>query len=190
MPHSLFRSYRAYLQSKFGPGTIRKVTVDGGFSCPNIDGTVGAGGCAYCNNESFSPAFALRRREGIIPVRDQVAAGIKRLAASRKADRFIVYFQPFTNTHAPVDALKRLYDEALDHPAVAGLAVGTRPDCVDEEKLALLENYASRMPVIVEYGLESAHDRTLAALNRGHDFAAFAAAMRLSAGRRFDIGVH
>jgi len=135
---------------------VYKVNVDAGFTCPNRDGSVATGGCIYCNNDSFRPSACTSASS----LREQINNGIPYLRSRYGAESFIVYFQPYTNTYAPVDVLERLYREALDSPGVVGLAIGTRPDCVDEEKVALLESLAKDRFILVEYGLQSIHDRT------------------------------
>ena len=165
---------------------VYKVNVDAGFTCPNRDGTVSVGGCIYCNNDSFRPSACTSAAS----VREQVRQGIPYLRRRYGAEKFIVYFQPFTNTYAPVGTLEQLYREALDQPGVVGLAIGTRPDCVDEEKIALLAGLAKEHFILVEYGLQSVHDRTLEFINRGHDYACFERAVSMTAGRGIRIGVH
>lgn len=163
-----FRSYRAYgpwLREKFGGQRVHKVIVDAGFSCPNRDGSKGHGGCSYCNVDSFTPSAPRSLQD----VQEQVCHGMDHARRHYGADKFIIYFQPNTNTHAPVERLKELYDRALSVSPqdVVGLAVGTRPDCLDEEKISLLESYASRLEVDLELGMESIHDATLERINRG-----------------------
>jgi uncharacterized protein len=184
-PEIRYNSYGRFLREKFG-ARVYKVSVDGGFSCPNRDGTVGTGGCIYCNNESFSPKSASRLRSIV----EQVAEGIEYLRRRYSAEKFIVYFQPFTNTHGPLEVLARLYEAALDHPDVIGLSVGTRPDCIDEGKLALLEKFALSRFVTIEFGLQSVFDATLARINRGHDFRCWAGAMSRARGRGIWLGTH
>jgi radical SAM protein (TIGR01212 family) len=165
---------------------VYKVNVDAGFTCPNRDGSVAMGGCIYCNNDSFRPSACTSAAS----LRDQIEKGIPYLRSRYGAEKFIVYFQPYTNTYAPVDVLERLYRDALDNPGVVGLAIGTRPDCVDEEKIALLESLARGSFILVEYGLQSIYDRTLEFINRGHDYACFKNAVDLTAGRGIRIGAH
>jgi radical SAM protein (TIGR01212 family) len=160
--------------------------VDGGFSCPNRDGTVGVGGCTYCNNDSFRPQSASRLKS----VSEQVKAGIGFLRQHSGASKFIVYFQPFTNTHAPLEKLIPLYEAAIDHPDVVGISLGTRPDCIDEEKIAWLEMLSRTHFVAVEYGLQSIHNATLARINRGHDFQCWLDAISRSRGRGIWLGTH
>jgi len=182
---SRYNSYGAFLKEKFGC-RVSKVVVDAGFSCPNRDGTVGVGGCSYCNNEAFRPATATSGD----PVARQVERGIAYLRQRYRAQKFIVYFQPFTNTFAPLEKLIPLYESAFADPDVIGIAIGTRPDCVEEDKIAWLENLARTHFVTVELGLESVHDQTLARINRGHDYECWRRALRRTSGRGIYIGAH
>jgi radical SAM protein (TIGR01212 family) len=174
-----------FLRERFGTKVYR-VTVDAGFTCPNVDGSVAVGGCVYCDNRSFSPNRRLPR----VPIREQVQRGITILQERYGASRFLAYFQAATNTYAPVAKLKRLYDEALDHPQIVGLAVGTRPDCVPDPVLDLLEGYARKLYVCLELGLQTVHDRSLDWMNRGHHFDAFVDAVRRCQGRGLDLCIH
>lgn len=184
-------TYKYFLDHQFGC-RVQRVSVDAGFTCPNVDGAIARGGCVYCNNASFSPS----RRFGAATgpgrsVGEQVAAGIERLQ-QRYGDcrHFLAYFQPATNTYAPVDRLHDLYQQALAHPAVVGLAVGTRPDCAGDDVLDLLSDLAQRTFVSVEYGMQTMHDRSLDWMNRGHHHVATVDAIERSRGRGFEIGVH
>src|SRR6476660_2897968 len=180
-----FRSYNHWLQEKFGE-RVYKVIVDGGFTCPNRDGTVAVGGCAYCNNNSFRPPSAIKTD----PIRDQVREGSEYIRKRFDAHKFIIYFQPFSNTYAETSYLRQLYAEAIDHPEVVGLAVGTRPDCVDEEKIRMIDEIAQRTFVSVEFGVESIYDDTLRRVNRGHDYAAVKRAVRLVKTTSLHLGAH
>ena len=180
-----FRSYNRWLQKKFGE-RVYKVIVDAGFTCPNRDGTVAVGGCAYCNNNSFRPPSAIKTD----PIRDQVREGIEYIRKRFHAHKFIIYFQPFSNTYAETEYLRQLYTDAIDHPEVVGLAIGTRPDCVDEEKLRMLDEIAHRTFVSLEFGVESIYDDTLRRVNRGHDYAAFLRAIEMTRGWSIHIGAH
>jgi radical SAM protein (TIGR01212 family) len=182
---SRFRSYNRWLQEKFGE-RVYKVIVDAGFTCPNRDGTVAVGGCAYCNNNSFRPPSAIKTA----PIRDQVRQGIDYVRKRFDAHKFIIYFQPFSNTYAPTDHLRQLYTDAIDHPDVVGLAIGTRPDCVDEEKMAMISKIAQETFVSLEFGVESIYDSTLKRVNRGHDYATFLRAMEITRGHYIHIGAH
>jgi len=165
---------------------VYKVNVDAGFTCPNRDGSVSTGGCIYCNNDSFRPSACTSSSS----LREQIEKGIPYLRSRYGAEKFIVYFQPYTNTYASVEILEKLYCEALDNPGVVGLAIGTRPDCVDEEKIALLASLAREHFVLVEYGLQSIYDRTLAFINRGHDYACFKNALAMTIGKGIHAGAH
>jgi radical SAM protein (TIGR01212 family) len=180
-----YNSFGAYLKQRFGT-VVHKVNIDAGFTCPNRDGTVGSGGCIYCNNDSFRPASC----KPILSVREQVNNGIAYLSKRYRAEKFIAYFQPYTNTYAPVDELEHLYTEALDNPSIVGLAIGTRPDCIDNEKLDLLEELAKDYFILIEYGLQSIYDKTLRYINRGHDYATFLRALDMTTGRGIEIGAH
>jgi uncharacterized protein len=180
-----YNGYGSFLRNKFGC-RVYKVSVDGGFSCPNRDGTISVGGCAYCNNDSFRPASA----SSLKSILEQVQEGIAYLRNRFNAEKFIVYFQPFTNTYAPLETLIPLYQSALRNPDVVGLSLGTRPDCVDEEKLLWLEKLAQTHFVTVEYGLQSIHDATLGRINRGHSFQCWLDAMRRTRNRGIWLGTH
>ena len=174
-----------YFQRHFGV-RVHKLTVDAGMTCPNRDGTVGRGGCIYCNARGSGTGAHARG----LSITQQLESSKAAVARRFKAKKFLVYFQSFSNTYAPVEKLKSLYDEALNVPDVVGLSIGTRPDCVDADKLALLETYARRHLVWVEYGLQSAHEQTLKRINRGHDAAAFQRAVQATAGRGISICAH
>lgn len=164
-----------FLRENF-PVKVHKISIHAGFTCPNRDGLAGVGGCTYCANESFSPNV----RETIAPIKEQVENGIKFLKRRYGAEKFIAYFQAFTNTYADVDTLKDRYDEALLNKDVIGLSIGTRPDCITDDILDLIHSYTEEYHVWVEYGLQSIHDRTLQLVNRGHDYKAFEDAILLT----------
>ncbi len=157
-----------FLRENF-PVKVHKISIHAGFTCPNRDGFVGVGGCTYCANESFSPNV----RETIVPIKEQVEKGVKFLKKRYGAEKFIAYFQAFTNTYAYVDTLKARYDEALLNEDIIGLSIGTRPDCITDEILDLIHSYTENYHVWVEYGLQSIHNRTLQLVNRGHDYNSF-----------------
>lgn len=185
---SLQRRYRAFscfLKERFGTRVFR-VTIDAGFTCPNVDGTVAIGGCVYCDNRSFSPNRRLPRTS----IRAQVERGVAILSKRYHADKFLAYFQAATNTYAPVEKLRRFYEEALDHPQLIGLIVGTRPDCVPEEVLNLIDSHTRDRYVCVELGLQSMHDRSLDWMNRGHHLDAFLDAVARCSRRSFDVCAH
>ena len=180
-----YNSFGPFMRNKFGQ-TVYKVNVDAGFTCPNRDGTLGVTGCIYCNNDSFRPNSC----KPTLSITEQVNNGIYHTRKRYKAGKFLVYFQAYTNTYAPLAQLERLYHEALSHPDVIGLAIGTRPDAVDEEKIAMLEELASRYFILVEYGLQSIYDKSLEFINRGHDYKTFLAALEMTKGRNIHIGTH
>jgi radical SAM protein (TIGR01212 family) len=173
----LWRARGDVLRERFGE-RVQKLAVDAGFTCPNLDGNKGRGGCTYCNNASFSPAAGLRKRFGIA---DQLARQAARYAEKSRtpARLFLAYFQPFTNTYAPLERLRAAYDEALRFEGVVGLAIGTRPDCVPDDILDLLESYARRgLHVALELGLQTADDERQRRTNRCHVLADFVDAAR------------
>ncbi len=174
-----------HLKKRFGT-RVQKITLDAGLTCPNRDGRVGVGGCLYCNARGSGTGAAARG----LSLADQLQEGVSRLARRYGASRFIAYFQSFSNTYAPVARLRALYDEALAFPEVVGLSIGTRPDCLDDEVLDLLAEYARRRLVWLELGLQSAHDKTLRALNRGHDVACFTRAVEQTAARGLEVVAH
>ncbi|NBR06074.1 MAG: TIGR01212 family radical SAM protein [Planctomycetes bacterium] len=180
-----FNSFNRFLRDKFGEKVYR-VTIDGGFTCPNVDGTVTTGGCVYCDNRSFSPNRRLPR----ITIADQVQKGITFLSKYFECSKFIAYFQAATNTHGKIEKLERVYKEALNHPQVVGLAIGTRPDSVPEPVLELLQDIAKDRFVCLELGLQSAHDRSLVWMNRGHDVDSFTDAVKRSKNRNLDLCAH
>lgn len=162
-----YNSFTGYFKKKYGC-RLQKVVVDGGFTCPNRDGTCGLGGCTYCDNRAFHPAYSSPDKS----VTEQIDEGIEfHKVRYRRATQYLAYFQPYSNTYAPLERLKALYSEALAHPAVRGIVLGTRPDCVDNAKLGYLQELSRSSVVIVEYGIESCRDETLLRINRGHDFA-------------------
>jgi radical SAM protein (TIGR01212 family) len=181
-----YHAYSFFLRRKFGLRRVQKVSLDAGFTCPNVDGTVAVGGCTFCDNRSFSPSRRVPRQSIV----DQLDDGIRRLKRRYEVDRFIAYFQPATNTYAPVDRLRTLYEAALSHPQVVGLAIGTRPDCVSDDVLDLLTELAGRTYLSVEYGVQTIHDRSLDWMNRGHHHAATIGAIERSRGRSFEICGH
>ena len=180
-----FNSFGSSMKKIFGT-TVYKVNVDAGFTCPNRDGTLGVSGCIYCNNDSFRPGSC----RPALAITEQIRNGMDHITRRYKANKFIVYFQPFTNTYAPVEQLESLYAEALAVPSVVGLAIGTRPDAVDAEKIDLLEALARKHFILVEYGLQSIYDKSLEFINRGHDYRAFKDAVALTHGKGIHIGSH
>lgn len=169
-----YRSFGDYVRERFGC-KVYKVPVDAGFTCPNIDGTLAYGGCTYCNNDTFRPDYASRKKS----LEEQIKNG-KELFRQKNAEKFLVYFQSYTNTYAPVDRLEDLYSRALETDDVVGLCIGTRPDCISGDVVELLNQYVREgYEIWVELGLQSSNDRTLERINRKHDFEAYRRAVRL-----------
>ncbi len=180
-----YNDYYLYLKKRFGAATY-KVSVDGGFTCPNIDGTITIGGCSYCNNISFIPKY-LDRDDSIT---SQLNQGVESQGRRYGAERFLAYFQAYTNTHDTVDRLEARYREALDHPSIDGLVIGTRADCLFEPVVSLLESLARDWYVALEIGIESVYDQTLLRINRGHSFAAVENTFKRLEGRGIHLGAH
>jgi len=180
-----YYTFGEYLKEVFGK-KVYKVNVDAGFTCPNRDGTLGYRGCIYCNNASFRPHGCTPK----LSLKEQILNGINYIKKRYKAEAFLVYFQPYTNTYAPVEHLERLYKEALSYPEVVGLAIGTRPDCVDSEKLNLLKELSRTHMIIVEYGMQSMYDKSLKYVMRGHDYATFLKAVYDTHERGILVGAH
>jgi uncharacterized protein len=180
-----YNSFGPYIKELFGT-TVYKVNVDAGFTCPNRDGTIGTAGCIYCNNDSFRPNSC----KPTLPLAEQIRNGAAYVRKRYKAKKFLIYFQPYTNTYAPVHVLESLYREALAEPGVAGLAIGTRPDTVDEEKIQLIGSLAKNAFILIEYGMQSMYDKSLEFINRGHDYKTFLNALDMTKGRGIYIGAH
>lgn len=181
-----YNSFVGYFRRKYGE-RLQKIVLDAGFTCPNRDGKVGRGGCTYCDNAAFHPSYSTAGKS----LHQQMDEGIEfHKVRYRTTEHYLAYFQSFSNTYAPLERLKQLYEEALSHPSVVGIVVGTRPDCVDEQKLDYLAELAKEHVVIVEYGIESCYDETLRRINRGHDFETARRAVEMTAQRGLDVGVH
>lgn len=180
-----YHTLNFFYRNKFG-GKVRKLSLDAGCSCPNRDGALGTLGCVFCDIASFSPSRRVEPRAIAVQLHD----GIHRLRERKIAQKFIAYFQPATNTYGPIDELRRCFFTAAAHPDVVGVAVGTRPDCVSDEILDMLAELAQRTWLLLEFGVQTRHDRTLDLLNRGHHFAAFRDAYARTRARGIDIGAH
>ena len=181
-----FNSYAAYFRRVFGH-RMQKVTINAGFSCPNRDGTISTGGCTFCDNAAFTPSYC----DSTKSITQQIDEGIEfHRKRYRTAQQYLAYFQSFSNTYAPLERLRECYDEALAHPDIAGIVVGTRPDCVDEQKLDYFAELSRKKYVTIEYGVESCYDETLRRINRGHDFATAERAIRMTAERGIHCGAH
>ena len=177
-----YNDYNSYLKNKYGCKVYR-IGLDAGFSCPNRDGLKGYDGCIYCNEDGSRSSYINPKDS----VSEQLAARISYLKEKKAAAKFIAYFQAFTNTYAPTEKLKKVYDQVLPFKEVVGISIGTRPDTIDREKLRLISSYQNKYEVWIEYGLQSSHDRTLKTINRGHDFAAFVDALKMT--KEFGIKV-
>ena len=181
-----FNSYAAYFRRVFGH-RMQKVTINAGFSCPNRDGKISTGGCTFCDNAAFTPSYC----DSAKSITQQIDEGIEfHRKRYRTAQQYLAYFQSFSNTYAPLERLRECYDEALAHPDIAGIVVGTRPDCVDEQKLDYFAELSCKKYVTIEYGVESCYDETLRRINRGHDFATAERAIRMTAERGIHCGAH
>jgi radical SAM protein (TIGR01212 family) len=162
-----FNAYSNYFRGIYG-ARVQKVSIDAGFSCPNRDGSKGSGGCTYCNNDAFNPSYCRPEKS----VSEQIGEGIEfHKWRYNEAISYLAYFQAYSNTYASLGKLRKLYEEALSYPGIVGLIIGTRPDCIDEEKLEYLKELSRKHYVAVEYGIESCYDKTLKRINRGHSFA-------------------
>ena len=183
------RRYNAWndrIKSRFG-GRVQKVSVEAGFTCPNRDGTRGEGGCTFCNTAGFTPGY-LDRRDAITT---QIDTGLGFLRRRYPETRhFIAYFQSYTNTYGEFNRLRASYEEALDHPDISGIAIGTRPDCLPDEVLAYLAELAGQHIVELEIGIESCDDNALRRVNRGHDFATSVEAIRRAAEHGLEVTGH
>jgi len=185
MESLFYRRFSGYLKDRFG-SRVYRVCIDAGFSCPNRDGTLGRNGCCYC-----TPGGSWRKQD-TSSIEEQVRLEKKRVKNRYGAERFLAYFQAYTNTYAPVDVLKRVYDAAvIGDSDIVGLVIGTRPDCIDTEKLELISSYSKRgLFVLIEYGLQSANDRTLELIGRGHNSRVFADAVLRTREHGIGVGVH
>ena len=181
-----YNSYAAYFKRLFG-SRVQKVAVNAGFTCPNRDGTISTGGCTFCNNAAFTPSYCQPTKS----VKQQIEEGIEfHQRRYRTVSRYLAYFQSFSNTYAPLEVLQKVYSQALENPLVAGIVVGTRPDCIDSRILDYFATLAKTHYVALEYGIESTNDATLQAVNRGHDYATAVRAVEMTAQRGIHCGAH
>jgi len=178
--------FSTYLEERFN-AKVYKISVDAGFSCPNRDGRIGKEGCSYCDNKTFS---FLKRSGKELSLEDQISQGIEAVKKKFKAEKFIIYFQPHTNTYGPLDKLKEAYDVVRKFKDIVGISIATRPDCVDEKILNLIDTYADDYEVWIEYGLQSIHNKTLSAINRGHTYEDFLETLKLTQKYRIRVCVH
>lgn len=183
------RRYNAltnFFQNKFGE-RVQKLSVNAGFSCPNRDGKISYNGCTYCNNNAFNPSYCAPEKS----ITQQIEEGIQfHINRYRRAGKYLAYFQTFSNTYADLKILKSKYEEALQYKDIIGIVVGTRPDCIDDEKLDYLRTLSEKYFVSVEYGVESCYNRTLEKINRGHTFEQSVKAIEETAKRNIHTGIH
>jgi len=181
-----FNAYSEYFKRTFGR-RVQKISVDAGFTCPNRDGTLAKGGCTYCNNNAFNPSYC----DPAKTIEQQVKEGIEfHKVRYRRAKDYLVYFQPYSNTYASIDRLKELYEAALSVDGVVGLVIGTRPDCIDEEKLEYLAELSKKYYIMLEYGVESIYNETLKRINRWHSYEKSKEAIELTASYGLSVGAH
>ncbi len=181
-----FNSYSNYFSKQFG-GRVQKISIDAGFSCPNRDGIISTGGCTFCSNEAFNPSYCRPEK----PIKQQIEEGIAfHQRRYRRANKYLAYFQPFSNTYKPLEELKDIYAQALASPEITGIVIGTRPDLIDEALLQYLNEIQRTHYVMLEYGVESVYDETLKRVNRGHDSAAAEKAIQLTADYGIPCGAH
>lgn len=181
-----FNAYVNYLKARFG-GRMQKISLDAGFTCPNRDGTLGRGGCTYCNNDAFKPSVCDPNK----PIEQQIRDGLEfHKDRYKHVVGYLAYFQAYSNTYASLPVLKNLYERALEFDEIKGLIIGTRPDCIDDEKLDYLAGLSEEYYIVVEYGIESCYDRTLERINRGHDFETSVKAIRKTAKKGMHVGAH
>ncbi len=181
-----FNAYSNYLKQKFG-GRIQKISLNGGFTCPNRDGTVGVGGCAFCNNDAFITSYCVASNG----ITQQIIDGklfVKR--RYRRANTYFAYFQAYSNTYTSLENLKKLFNEVLQFPEIIGFIIGTRPDCIDNEKLEFFAELSKKYYVVLEYGIESIYDKTLLEINRGHTYATSKEAIIKTASYGIHVGAH
>ncbi|MCK5820341.1 MAG: TIGR01212 family radical SAM protein [Bacteroidales bacterium] len=180
-----FNDFSGFFKSLFDE-RVQKISIDAGFTCPNRDGTKGRGGCSFCDNKTFNPAYCLPENS----ITDQLNQGINFFKTRYPGQKYLAYFQAYTNTYGDLEMLKSRYEEALMHPEVIGLVIGTRPDCIDEELVNYLDKLTEDYFVSLEFGIESTLDATLLRINRGHDFKTSIQALEMCQTSRFYTGVH
>ena len=181
-----FNAYSNYFRNIYG-ARVQKVSIDAGFTCPNRDGTKGTGGCTYCNNDAFNPSYCQPGKSVTRQIEEGISFHRWRYSEARS---YLAYFQAYSNTYAPLERLRILYEEALQYPGVIGLIIGTRPDCIDEEKLTYLKELSKKCYLAVEYGIESCYNKTLRRINRGHTFEDAVAAVEKTAAYGINTGAH
>ena len=180
-----YNDYSTYFKSKFSE-RVQKISIDAGFTCPNRDGTKGRGGCTYCNNDTFNPSYCMPSKS----ISAQLGEGISFFAPKYKTQQYLCYFQAYSNTYEKFEHLKKMWTEALSHPGVIGMVVGTRPDCVNEQILDYLAELSKKYYIVLEFGIESTIDRTLELVNRCHTFQESVDAIKQSTDRGIETGAH
>ncbi|MBU8911608.1 MAG: TIGR01212 family radical SAM protein [Desulfobacterales bacterium] len=180
-----YSDYNTYLRQLYGQ-RVQKISIDAGLSCPNRDGLLSKKGCIYCNSKGSGSGMFTRGHS----IKEQIKAGKIGMIKKYKAKKFLAYFQSYTNTYTSCEYMKQMFDEALSCEGMVGMAIGTRPDCIDTQKLDMIESYTKDYLVWLEYGLQSVHDATLKLINRGHTFKDFSNAVRLTRGRGINICAH
>ena len=185
MQNQLYRNVQDFLKEHF-ENKIQKISINAGFTCPNRDGRKGFGGCTYCNNQTFSPDYCKKDKSVML----QLQEGIRFFSGKYPSMDYLAYFQAYTNTYGEINHLKDLYEEALSVPKVKGLVIGTRPDCMPDDLLTYLKDLSKNYFILIEYGIESTNDKTLALINRGHDYACSEDAIRRTATNGLLTGAH
>lgn len=180
-----YNDYTSYMKSLFKT-RVQKISINAGFTCPNRDGTISEGGCTYCNNNTFSPFYCKPEKT----IKEQLNEGISFFAKKYQTQKYLAYFQSYTNTYNTLDELQKKYTQALMHKQVIGLVIATRPDCINDELLNLLKNISKEYYVMLEYGVESTYDKTLKRINRGHTFAQAEEAIIKTAEKKINVGAH
>ncbi len=184
--HRRFNAYSEYFKKEFGT-RVQKLSIDAGFTCPNRNGSKGTGGCTYCDSDAFNPSYCHPEKS----VTQQIKEGIEfHEWRYSKALKYLAYFQPYSNTYAPLEKLRKIYDEALSFPGIIGLVIGTRPDCIDEEKLEYLSHLSKDYYIILEYGIESCYNKTLERINRRHTFEDVVLALEMTTRSGIKTGAH
>jgi radical SAM protein (TIGR01212 family) len=180
-----YNDYSSFIKERFSE-RVQKVSLDTGFTCPNRDGTKGVGGCTYCNNNTFNPNYCKPSKS----ISQQLDEGIAFFVKKYKTQQYLAYFQAYTNTYADIELVKNLYNEAINHPKVIGLVIGTRPDCINEALIDFLSELSKKYYISLEFGVESTLDRTLKTINRCHTFEETVAAYELSKNKGLHLGAH
>lgn len=180
-----YNDFSSFIKRKFGE-RVQKVSLDTGFTCPNRDGSKGTGGCTYCNNNTFSPYYCKPKKS----ITQQLDIGIDIFSEKYKTQKYLAYFQSYTNTYADISLIKELYSEAINHPKIIGLVIGTRPDCIDHEIIDYLSEISKKHYVVLEFGVESTLNRTLKAINRCHSYEETIGAFKLAENKGLHLGAH